>query len=106
MTVSEAGGRPSRAAVVARVGLDMGAQGRRVRAARNVAPDADPKDEKCRRIQGGEEKMTIEIGRSSYCSEDSIYLVVDGKSVLMDRATAKRLVEAVLSVGQYHGFVE
>ena len=38
--------------------------------------------------------------------EDSIYLKVDGKTVIMDRATAKRFVEAVNSVGFYHGFIE
>jgi hypothetical protein len=56
--------------------------------------------------QGGKHEMQIELGRSSYYPEDSIYLTVDGKTVIMDRATAKRLVEAVLSVGQYHGLVE
>lgn len=56
--------------------------------------------------QGGKPSIDIELGRSSYYPEDSIYLVVDGKQVIMDRATAKRFVEAVVSVGQYHGLVE
>ena len=56
--------------------------------------------------QGGKDSMELELGRSSYYPEDSIYVRVDGKSVIMDRATAKRFVDAVVSVGQYHGFIE
>lgn len=56
--------------------------------------------------QGGKTEMELEIGRSSYYPEDSIYIIVDGKTVIMDRKTAKRFVEAVNSVGFYHGFVE
>lgn len=56
--------------------------------------------------QGGKHTMHVELGRSSYYPEDSIYLLVDGKTVIMDRATASRFVEAVQSVGRYHGFVE
>lgn len=55
------------------------------------------------RYQGGKLSADVELGRSSYYPEDSIYLTVDAKSVVMDRATAKRFVEAVLPVGQYHG---
>lgn len=56
--------------------------------------------------QGGKDKMQVELGRSSFYPEDSIYLVVDGKTVIMDRATAARFVEAVQAVGQYHGFTK
>lgn len=56
--------------------------------------------------QGGETSLDIEFGRSSFYPEDSIYLTVDGKSVIMDRVTAKRFVDAVISVGHYHGFVD
>lgn len=56
--------------------------------------------------QGGRTEMELEIGRSSSYAEDSIYITVDGKTVIMDRKTAKRFVEAVNSVGFYHGFVE
>lgn len=56
--------------------------------------------------QGGKTEMELEIGRSSYYPEDSIYIIVDGKTVIMDRETAKRFVEAVNSVGFFHGFVE
>ena len=58
------------------------------------------------RDQGREISMEIELGRSSFYPEDSIYLKVDGKTVIMDRATAKRFVEAVAAVGGYHGFID
>lgn len=50
--------------------------------------------------------MDVEFGRSSYYTEDSIYLTVNGETVIMDRATAKRFVAAVVSVGHYHGLVD
>ena len=56
--------------------------------------------------QGDKETMDVELGRSSFYDEDSIYLKVDGKTVIMDRATAKRFVDAVVGVGLYHGFVD
>ncbi|CTP91039.1 MULTISPECIES: hypothetical protein [Xanthomonas] len=48
----------------------------------------------------------IELGRSSFYPDDSIYLIIDGKSVIMDLATAKEFVNAVASVGRYHGMLE
>jgi hypothetical protein len=56
--------------------------------------------------QGNKNSMDVEIGRSSYYEEDSIYINVDGKLVIMDRAQAKRFVEAINDVGQYHRFIE
>nr|WP_298173725.1 hypothetical protein [uncultured Pseudomonas sp.] len=56
--------------------------------------------------QGGKDEMELEIGRSSFYPEDSIYITVDGKTIIMDRKTARKFVEAVNSVGFYHGFVE
>ena len=58
------------------------------------------------RDQGGKDSLNIELGRSSFYPEDSIYLIVDGKTIIMDRATAKRFVDAVVSVGHYHGLVD
>lgn len=58
------------------------------------------------KCQGGKEEMDIEFGRSSFYKEDSIYLTVDGKSLVMDRATAERFVEAATGVGRYFGFVD
>lgn len=58
--------------------------------------------------------MEVEIGRSSYYAgcdvasgvgEDSIYLTVDGKTVIMDLKTAQRFVEAVQRVGFYHSLI-
>ena len=56
--------------------------------------------------QGGRISMDLEIGRSSYYSEDSIYIRVNDKVVIMDRATAKRFAEAVVSVAQYHQMLD
>lgn len=56
--------------------------------------------------QGGKITMDLEFGRSSYYPEDSIYLVVDGKTIIMDLKTAKRFVDAVISVGHYHRLVD
>lgn len=65
--------------------------------------------------QGGSAQMSVELGRSSFYSgckvpsgtgEDSIYLNVDGKTVIMDRETARRFVEAVMSVGYYHCLID
>lgn len=67
------------------------------------------------RDQNGKNEMAVEFGRSSYYAgckvasglgEDSIYLTVDGKCVIMDRATAKRFVESAISVGHYHGLID
>jgi hypothetical protein len=56
--------------------------------------------------QGGKASLDVELGRSSFYPEDSIYLTVDGKTVIMDLATAKRFVDAVVAVGQYHNLVD
>jgi hypothetical protein len=67
------------------------------------------------RDQDGDLTMSVEFGRSSFyrgapvpggVGEDSIYLKVDGKTVIMDLATAKRFVEAAVSVGHYHGLID
>lgn len=66
--------------------------------------------------QDRERSLDVELGRSSYYSgselkggkigEDSIYLKVNGESVIMDTETARRFVDAVVSVGRYHGFID
>ena len=56
--------------------------------------------------QGGDLSLELEIGRSSFYPEDSIYIIVDGKTVIMDRSTAKRFVESIVSLGHYHGMIE
>lgn len=58
------------------------------------------------KCQGERDEMNIELGRTSFYEEDSIYLAVDGKTIVMDRDTAKRFVEAATSVGHYFGFVD
>ena len=63
--------------------------------------------------QGGKDSISLELGRSSFYSgcdtpkgtgEDSIYIRTGDASVIMDRATAKRFVDAVTAVGIYFGF--
>lgn len=56
--------------------------------------------------QDGKTSIDLELGRSSYYPDDSIYLTIDGKTVIMNRATAKRFVDAVVAVGGYHGFID
>lgn len=56
--------------------------------------------------QGNKNEMDVELGRSSYYPEDSIYIKVDDKLVIMGREQAKRFVEAVVDVGHYHGFID
>lgn len=55
--------------------------------------------------QGGQDSIELEVGRSSFYPEDSVYIKADGKTIIMDRATAKRFVEGVVAVGNYHGFL-
>lgn len=65
--------------------------------------------------QDGKTSLQVEVARCSFYAgcpvpggigEDSILLTVEGKSVIMDRATAKRFVKAVVSVGYYHGMID
>lgn len=65
--------------------------------------------------QGGKIHMSVRLGRSSfYCGcqipggvgQDSIFLDVNGSTVIMDREAAKRFIEAVIGVGRYHGLVD
>ncbi|RKZ70465.1 MAG: hypothetical protein DRR19_33360 [Candidatus Parabeggiatoa sp. nov. 1] len=58
------------------------------------------------KCQGGQKKMNVEFGKSSYYDENSIYLTVDDKSLVMDRKTAKKFVEAAAAVGRYFGFID
>jgi hypothetical protein len=56
--------------------------------------------------QGGKDKMDVEFGSSSFYDEPSIYLNVNGEGVIMDQATAKRFVNAVIRVGEFYGLVD
>jgi len=66
------------------------------------------------RDQDGEKQIDVELGRSSYYAgckiangigEDSIYLKIDGKCIIMDLATAKKFVNAVVDLGNYHRLI-
>lgn len=45
--------------------------------------------------------MSLEIGRSSYYDEDSLYLVVDEKAICVSRKTAAKIWEAIDGVATY-----
>ncbi|GAA6210954.1 hypothetical protein NBRC116602_06940 [Hyphomicrobiales bacterium 4NK60-0047b] len=60
-------------------------------------------------------EMNIEFGVSNFyvgsevrdgIGEDSIYFIVDGKNVTMNRKVAKQFVDAAQSLGTYYGFNE
>jgi hypothetical protein len=42
--------------------------------------------------QDGKTTMLFEVGRSSYHDEDSLYMVIDGKPICVNRATATKFV--------------
>ncbi|RXJ10758.1 hypothetical protein [Lelliottia nimipressuralis] len=54
--------------------------------------------------QSGKEEFYIEFGRTSSADEDSIYLNIDGKIVVMKREMARKFVDAVVETGNYLGF--
>ena len=58
------------------------------------------------KCQGGEQEIEIEFGSSSFYKDPSIYLTVDGKSLVMNREQAKEFVNAAVNVGLYFGFTE
>lgn len=65
--------------------------------------------------QDGKTSIEVEFGRSSFYAgceldngregTDSIYLVVDGKTIIMDHETAKDFVNSAAEVGRYFGFL-
>ncbi len=56
--------------------------------------------------QGGKDSIELELGRSSFYDEDSIFITVEGKTVIMDLEMAKKFVDAVVSVGHYHRLLD
>ena len=42
--------------------------------------------------QGGKDSIELEVGRLSFAPEDSVCIKADGKTIIMNRATAKRFV--------------
>lgn len=53
--------------------------------------------------QSGKDEFYIELGRTSCVGEDSIYLNIDGKGVVMTREIARQFVDAVVETGCYLG---
>ena len=50
--------------------------------------------------------IELEFGRSSFYRENSLYLVVDGKHIVMDYAEAKKLINSMMDVAHRLGMVE
>ncbi|RYG94579.1 MAG: hypothetical protein EON58_15965 [Alphaproteobacteria bacterium] len=56
--------------------------------------------------KGGEgDPIEFEVGRSSfYGGENLIYLVIDGKTVILNERAGRELVDAFVRVGDYLGY--
>lgn len=49
--------------------------------------------------------ITLEFGRSSYLGgENLIYMIVDGKTLILDEATGRGVYEAMEALGGYLGY--
>ncbi|MDO6691811.1 hypothetical protein Q4574_00885 [Aliiglaciecola sp. 3_MG-2023] len=53
-----------------------------------------------------ENAIELEFGRSSFYGENSLYLEVDGKHIVLDYADAKKLINSMMDVGQYLRIVD
>ena len=51
--------------------------------------------------QGGKNQMSMEFGRSSFYPEDSVYFTINGETVIVDQATAKRITNAMADCASY-----
>ena len=51
-----------------------------------------------------DKKIELEFGRSSFYGESLIYFKVDGKSVIVDEATGRKIYEAMDQLGGYLGY--
>ncbi|WP_198086565.1 hypothetical protein [Variovorax sp. E3] len=50
-------------------------------------------------------KITLEFGRSSYLGgENLVYLVVDGKTLILDERSGRNIYEAMKALGGYLGY--
>jgi hypothetical protein len=51
------------------------------------------------------DSITLEFGRSSYLDgENLIYMVVEGKTLILDEATGRKIYEAMNALGGYLGY--
>jgi len=49
--------------------------------------------------------ITLEFGRSSYLGgENLIYMIVDGKTLILDEKTGRKVYEAMEALGGYLGY--
>jgi hypothetical protein len=52
-----------------------------------------------------DQNIEIEFGRSSYYSGESlVYLTVDGKTLILDEATGRKMLDAMDSLRGYLGY--
>lgn len=50
-------------------------------------------------------KITLEFGRSSYLGgENLIYMMIDGKTLILDEKTGRKVYEAMEALGGYLGY--
>lgn len=50
-------------------------------------------------------KVTLEFGRSSYLGgENLIYMTIDGKTLILDDKTGRKVYEAMSALGGYLGY--
>lgn len=51
--------------------------------------------------QGGKATLELEFGRSSFYGNNSFYIRVDGKPIIVDQETAKRIFSSMDKVAGY-----
>jgi len=50
-------------------------------------------------------KITLEFGRSSYLEgENLIYIIVDGKTLILDEVTGRKIYDSMSDLGRYLGY--
>lgn len=50
-------------------------------------------------------KVRLEFGRSSYLAgENLVYMVIDGKTLILDEKTGRQIYQAMADLGSYLGY--
>jgi hypothetical protein len=54
---------------------------------------------------GSGNQISLEFGRSSYLGgENLIYLIIDGKTLILDEKTGRQIYESMDALGSYLGY--
>jgi len=61
-------------------------------------------EENLQNAGGSARELQLEVGTTNFIRENSIYITVDGKQIVMDEKMSKKFVEAVGKIGRYYGF--